>query len=60
MTFKCTDCKKFMHCSDNSEAWEKAKELYPKTEIDGVDTNERSRLKYIDTVAGRCQERVAA
>ena len=61
---KCTDCKLFLHgmigCSKNTEAWNKAKELYPVSliDIDGeeMDTNEQARLRYIDTVAGRCQE----
>jgi hypothetical protein len=47
-------------CSKNTEAWNKAKELYPVSliDIDGeeMDTNEQARLRYIDTVAGRCQE----
>ena len=61
---KCKDCKLFLRgmigCSKNTEAWNKAKELYPVslTDIDGeeMDTNEQARLRYIDTVAGRCQE----
>lgn len=60
MSFKCTECLKFLRCRANSDAWEKAKELYPKTELAGKDTNELPRLQYINTIAGRCQERAQA
>ena len=61
MPFICPDCKKFMHCDKNSEEWEKAKQLYPVAIIEGTktDTNMHNRVNYINTIAGRCQERVA-
>ena len=61
---KCTDCRKYLGCSKNSEAWEKAKELYPVTKEEAdlnhmpMTENEHARLRYIDEVAGRCNERV--
>jgi hypothetical protein len=60
MSFKCVDCARFLSCSTNTDAWEHAKNLYPVTELGGVDVNEQNRLKYIDTVAGRCAQRVEA
>ena len=62
----CTDCRSFLHCEKNSEAWEKAKELYPvpveQLSINKMPQthNERMRIEYINTIAGRCQERVTA
>jgi murein endopeptidase len=69
MSFICTDCKVFQSrdgCEKNLTAWNKAKELYPVSKKEAVIThyprteNEKARLKYINTVAARCQERVIA
>jgi hypothetical protein len=51
-----------MNCDKNSEEWEKAKQMYPPAFLEGskTDLNEKARVNYINTIAGRCQERVMA
>lgn len=49
MTFDCTDCKKYMNCVKNSEAWETAKPLYTE--------NTALRLSYMNRIFKECGDR---